>query len=128
VSQFIFVESSCEQGNAGSPLVNAETGEVIGVMVDCPPSPAESHTRLKGIINENIRMLDRVAGRWKMGEIDPAQVLTANLHMIKHLAREIYLSSHRNYGFALPSGRLSRYLKDLEHRNQISAGNIASGK
>ncbi len=117
--EFIFVESSIEQGNSGSPLVNANTGKVIGVMADCASSPCKKHKELKMIIDQNIRVLKNATGKWSGGNIDPAQVLRANQYMIKQLARDIYLSTQRNYGFAIPFGRISRYIRNLEHRNQI---------
>ncbi len=118
--EFILVESSIEQGNSGSPLVNATNGKVIGVMADCFLSPYKKHKELKMIIDQNIRILKNATGKWPHGNIDPVQVLTANQYMIKHLARDIYLSSQRNYGVAVPIERVSRYIRNLEHRNQIT--------
>jgi len=121
--RYFLVESSFEQGNSGSPVVHANTGEVIGVMTDCFSSLTEKHRKLKEIIDENIRMLENASGSCSIGDIDPVQVLTANQYILKHLAKEIYLSSQRNYGFAVPVKRLSGYIRNLEHRNQIAIDN-----
>ncbi len=118
--EFILVESSFEQGNSGSPLVNATNGKVLGVMSDCFLSPYKKHKQIKMIIEKNIRILKNATGKCQHGDIDPVQVLTANQYMIKHLARDIYLSSQRNYGVAVPIQKVSRYIRNLEHRNQIT--------
>lgn len=122
---FIFVEASFEQGNSGAPLINAFTGEVIGVMVDCFSSPYNNHKKIKRIINENIRMLNDAGGKWTLGNIDPVQVLIANQHMINYLAKEIYLHAQRNYGFAVPLEKVSRYLINLNHTSRIAVSDKA---
>ncbi len=118
--KLILIESSFETGNSGSPLINAVTGKVIGVIIDCFPSPAQNHKKLKNIIEENIRILNDASGKTVVGEMDPAQVMSASQHMIKHLAKEIYLSANRNFGFALPVERISRHIKHMEHKSQFT--------
>lgn len=116
---FLLVESSIEQGNSGAPLINGITGDVIGVMVDSVPSPAQNHRKLKRIVDNNIRMLNNATGRFSIGDIDPAQVLVANQYMIKHLVKELYLSSHRSIGFSVPVDRVLRYIRNIEHISEF---------
>lgn len=119
-SKFIYIESSFESCSLGSPVVSTSTGEVIGVIADAVPTQSEKHRKLKGVIEENLRLLATATGNLVAGDIDPVQVLMANQHMIKHLAREIFENGQRNYGYALPVEKLSRCIRNLEHKKQLA--------
>ncbi len=116
---FIFVQLSVEHGNSGSPLINACSGDVLGVMVDGFLSSRTNHEKLKHIINENISMLNELKGRWTLGNVDPVQVLIANQHMINYLAREIYLSFQRNFGFAVPMEKITGFLRKIKRNSKL---------
>lgn len=118
--ELIYIAASVEPGNAGTPVISAVTGKVIGVMTEYLSSSVLRHKELKNIINANIRALDQSAGKWIVGDIDPVQVFSASYYMIKYLAREIYLCSSRNSGYAVPIERVSRYLKNIRHNRQIA--------
>ena len=117
--KFIYLEASIETGCSGAPVVNALTGEVIGMVADCFLSLPEKYKKLKAIINQNIQILGNEAGKWPLGSFDFSQLLVVNQHMIKKLAKDMYLSSHRDHGFSLPVEVILRFIKNLEHRNQF---------
>ncbi len=118
-SKYIYIESSFESGTLGSPVVNAATGEVIGVIADAVPTQSEKHRKLKKVIEENLRLLKTSAGNLIAGNVDPVQVLMVSQNMIKHLATEIFENSQRNYGYALPVEKISRCIRNLDHKKQL---------
>lgn len=122
--EFIFTEASFEQGNSGSPLISAVTGRVIGIMTDCILLPVHSYKKLKKIIESNLMLLKNENGLlYGSGNIDPAQVLAVSQHMIKKLAKEIYLTSQRNFSFAIPVETIARNIRHFEHKKQITLSN-----
>lgn len=116
---FMLVDSSFEQCSYGAPLFDLKTGSFSGVMTDCFSSGAEKYRKLKHIISHNLRLLNNATGKWNIGNIDPAQVLAANQYMIKHLAKEIFLSSRRGTGLAVPAGDISRFGKSIRLKGQF---------
>lgn len=103
------VDSSIKQGNSGSPLINAETGEVIGVIGHKLATVTQSHKRMKQIINNNLAILKKSQGKFNVEEIDPIQVLIANQNQIKHITNEIYKTATMTSGYALDIS----YVQDL---------------
>ena len=95
------VDSNIKQGNSGSPLINADTGEVIGIIGHKLASITQSHKRMKQIINNNLAILKKSQGKFNVEEIDPIQVLIANQNQIKHITNEIYKTATMSIGYAL---------------------------
>ena len=99
--KYLQVESNINQGNSGSPLINAETGEVIGIIGQNLASITQSHRRMKQIINNNLAILKKSQGIFNVEEIDPIQVLIANQNQIKYITNEIYKKATMSIGYAL---------------------------
>ncbi len=99
--KYLQVDSNIKQGNSGSPLINAETGEVIGIIGHKLASITQSHKRMKQIINNNLAILKKSQGKFNVEEIDPIQVLIANQNQIKHITNEIYKTATMSIGYAL---------------------------
>ncbi len=99
--KYFQVDSSIKQGNSGSPLINAETGEVIGIIGQKLATITQSHKRMKQIINNNLAILKKSQGKFNVEEIDPIQVLIANQNQIKHITNEIYKTATMSIGYAL---------------------------
>jgi S1-C subfamily serine protease len=95
------VDSSIKQGNSGSPLINAETCEVVGIIGHKLATITQSHKRMKQIINNNLAILKKSQGIFNVEEIDPIQVLIANQNQIKHITNEIYKTATMSIGYAL---------------------------
>ncbi|NOQ27960.1 MAG: trypsin-like serine protease [Bacteroidales bacterium] len=95
------VESNINQGNSGSPLINTETGEVIGIIGQNLTSITQSHRKMKHIINNNLAILKKSQGVFNIEEIDPIQVLIANQNQIKYITNEIYKNATMSMGYAL---------------------------
>jgi len=99
--KYIQVDSSIKQGNSGSPLINTETCEVVGIIGHKLATITQSHKRMKQIINNNLAILKKSQGLFNVEEIDPIQVLIANQNQIKHITNEIYKTATMSIGYAL---------------------------
>lgn len=99
--KFLQVESNINQGNSGSPLINTETGEVIGIIGQNLASITQSHRKMKQIINNNLAILKKSQGIFNIEEIDPIQVLIANQNQIKYITNDIYKNATMSVGYAL---------------------------
>ncbi len=108
----IQVDCTIKQGNAGSPLICAETCDVIGVIGHRLASVARSYQAMMRIINTNLQVLKEVEGKIDMEDIDPIQVLIANQNQIKHLAVEFYKTTNMRVAFAAELSNLTDYCPD----------------
>jgi hypothetical protein len=113
------VDCSIKQGNAGSPLICAETYEVIGVIGHRLASIAQSYKEMMRIINSNLQVLKEAEGKIDMEDIDPIQVLIANQNQIKHLATEFFKTANMRVGFAAELCHFTDYCSDQEDINSI---------
>ena len=110
----IQVDCTIKQGNAGSPLICAETGEVIGVIGHRLASIARSYREMMRIINTNLKVLHEAEGKINMEDIDPIQVLIASQNQIKHMTTEFFKTTNMRVGFAAELCNLSDYYSDPE--------------
>jgi hypothetical protein len=110
----IQVDCTIKQGNAGSPLICAETYEVIGVIGHRLASIARSYQAMMRIINTNLQVLKEAEGKIDMEDIDPIQVLIANQNQIKHLATEFFKTTNMRVGYAAELCNLADYCPDPE--------------
>lgn len=100
-NKYIQFDSSIKQGNSGSPLINSETGEVIGVIGHRLAAITKSYKKMNKIIDNNLSILKNSQGKIEVHEIDPIQVLIANQNQIKYITNEIYKTANMRVGFAL---------------------------
>jgi S1-C subfamily serine protease len=110
-NRYIQFDASVQPGNAGSPLIDAETGKVIGVIGQKLAEISKSYKRTKDIINSNIAVLKNYQGRLNIDDVDPIQVLIANQNQIKYIARELFSMANMREGFAIPSNELVNFFK-----------------
>jgi hypothetical protein len=112
--RYIQVDCSIKQGNAGSPVIDMETKEVIGVIGHRLASIARSYKELMNIFNQNLSVLNEVKGKFSYDDIDPIQVLIANQNQIKHIATEFYKTANMRDGYAAELCTLADYCPDNE--------------
>jgi hypothetical protein len=98
---YIQVDCSITQGNTGSPLIDAETLEVIGVIGHRLAFIARAYKDMMRIINHNLKILKEAEGKLNLNDIDPVQVLIVNQNQIKHLVNEFFKSVNLRVGFAV---------------------------
>lgn len=110
-NKYIQFDASVKQGNAGSPLIDLETGTVIGVIGHNLTEITQSHKNLEDILNKNIQLLKQYQGRLNIDDIDPVQVLIANQNQVKYIAREIYSMTNVGTGYALPANEINHFFK-----------------
>ncbi|MFC2098505.1 serine protease [Bacteroidota bacterium] len=110
----IQVDCSIQQGNAGSPLICAETMEVIGVIGHRLASIARGYQKMMRIINTNLKVLQEAEGKINMEDIDPIQVLIANQNQIKHMVSELFKTTNMRVGFAAELCNMTDYCPDPE--------------
>jgi len=109
--KYIQFDATLKQGYAGSPLINAETGKVIGVVGFRLTEINQTHKKLENLINNNLSILKQYQGRHNIDDIDPIQVLIASQNQIKYIAREIYNTASTRLGYALPSKEIVHFFK-----------------
>jgi len=115
----IQVDCTIKQGNAGSPLIDAENHEVIGVIGHRLASIARSYKELMRIMNTNLKVLKEAEGKINMEDIDPIQVLIVNQNQIKHMATEFFKTANMRVGYATELCNLADYCPDQEDISNI---------
>jgi hypothetical protein len=115
----IQVDCAIKQGNAGSPLIDAESHEVIGVIGHRLASLARSYRDLMRIMNTNLRVLKEAEGKINMEDIDPIQVLIVNQNQIKHMATEFFKTANMRVGYATELCNLADFCPDQEDISNI---------
>jgi len=115
----IQVDCTIKQGNAGSPLIDAESLEVIGVIGHRLASLARSYKDLMRIMNTNLKVLKEAEGKINMEDIDPIQVLIVNQNQIKHMATEFFKTANMRVGYATELCNLADFCPDVEDISNI---------
>jgi hypothetical protein len=109
-TKYIQFDAAVDRGNSGSPLIDVETCDVVGIVGRNLATILDSYNKLNKIMNTNLEVLKNAEGKIMMGDIDPVQVLIANQNQIKHLAQEFFRNASLNFGFALDINEVSEYL------------------
>lgn len=110
--RYLQIDANIKQGNAGSPVIHAENGRVIGIIGHKLTEVSQSYKKLKDIINNNIQLLKSYQGRSSLDDIDPVQVLIASQNQIKYVTKEIYRSTNMGVGYALPARQIINFFKE----------------
>ncbi len=97
---YLQVDCSIVQGNAGSPVIDQESMEVIGVIGHKLASITRGYQEMMRIINKNLKILKDAEGRFAFDDIDPVQVLMVNQNLIKHMSTEFFKSATMRVGYA----------------------------
>ncbi len=124
---FIQYDGTVKPGSTGGPLIDLESGKVIGVIATKELSVVKNYKELMIILDNNIESLKQVEGKWIVNEIDPIQVLIANQNMIKYVSREFFKNSSVRVGVALDVGHLAEHLEERDEvfQDQQNKENIS---
>lgn len=113
--EYLQFDGFVKKGNAGGPLIDPETGNVLGLIGYKLTKAIKTYKKIINIINANIEVLKEAEGEFNISEVDPMQVLVVNQNQIKQLAGEIYKSASMGMGYALSSS----CIMDFFVRNRI---------
>jgi hypothetical protein len=115
----IQVVSTLQNGNAGSPLIETENNEVIGVIGSRLTAVTRTYQMAIDILNQNIALLNKVVGKYSFDDIDPIQALLANQNQIKVLVKEYFKTAETRLGCAVELCNLIDYCPDLDSTNDF---------
>lgn len=126
---FVQVDANIQFGNSGSPLINPETNEVIGIIGHRLTEINKIYDQMMEIINNNLDQLKTAEGKVNVGELDPIQTVIATQNQIKYLTKELYKSTVHRVGYAYQIGYLVSYFKNnVELKKQKSSLKVRLGE
>jgi hypothetical protein len=123
--KFIQFDAAIKQGNSGSPLININTGKVIGVVGHHLSSSTKAYEAFKSIIDENLKMLKKSEGKMNIMDIDPFQVLIANQNQLKQISKEFYKSSTMPFGYAHKIHTLQKFIETVPAKAKKEKSNVS---
>lgn len=124
--QYIEVDSTLRYGYSGSPLINMNSGKVIGMIGHRLEGLTKTYNQMMKIINDNLKTLKEGEGKINIQDIDPIQVLIASQNQIKHMAKEFYKSADIRTGFALTIDHIVAYFEEMAIDMNISLNDIST--
>ena len=110
---YIQFDSTLKTSSGGGPLIDIESGRVLGIVTNKEQKREKQYQDLIRIIDNNLDILKSIEGKWKLHDVDPIQVLVVNQNQIKHLAKQLFVASSTPTGFALEAGHIQEYLDNI---------------
>jgi hypothetical protein len=108
---FLQYDGTVKPGSSGAPLLDVNTGCVLGVVMNKEMGFVKSYKELIDIIDNNLKILKDQEGKSNFFDVDMAQVMSANQNQIKHILKEFFLNATVKVGFALEIGHVLEYLE-----------------
>jgi V8-like Glu-specific endopeptidase len=120
--RFMQFDGQVSYGNSGSPLIDPDTMEVVGIVSRRSTPVSSAYNQFKEIVATNLAELKKVETIIRFGDIDPIQVLIANQNQLKHLANIIYKYSSTNISqVVMLDGILSFFNRDVVYVENTSS-------
>ncbi len=110
---FIQFDGTIKPGTSGSPLMDLESGKVLGIVANKELQIVKSYREIIKNIDTNLEVLEKVEDKWFIDDVDPVQVLIVNQLQLKHLAREFFSNFALKAGYALEVNHLREYLESF---------------
>ncbi len=123
--RYLQFDGSIISGNSGSPLIDLETQQVLGVIGYKLDRRNKAHEQMIDIIRSNIDMLENAQGELDIKGVDPIQVLIAWQKQIKQLSNEIYKTSGQILGIAIDIQMVKKLITSTgiepfwQHKNSL---------
>ncbi len=99
-AKVIQLDASVNQSNSGGPLVDAENGDVLGIITRKGTGLSRLFDELFSVFDRNISALKAATGMLGLSSIDPVAAIAAGQHQMKALASEIQRSANVGIGYA----------------------------
>lgn len=111
---YIQLDSSVNHGNSGGPLIDTNTGRVIGLVTRKATGLTVQFDELLQSLKKNINMLQAMqSGGVFISGLDPVAATLAIQTQMEHLAREISRSANVGIGYAYHIRKVRSSLKNL---------------
>jgi Trypsin-like peptidase domain len=106
VAEIVQVDASVNAGNSGGPLIDPETGDVLGVVTRKGTGLTRLFNELRQALTNNIQQLQTGSGGISIGGIDPVQAAIVGQHQMLVVLDEIERQANVGIGYAMSSDHL----------------------
>lgn len=100
MTNVIQIDASVNQSNSGGPLIDVDSGKVIGIVTRKGTGLTRLFDQLLGVLDQNVKFLSASQAVVHIGGINLIEALTAGQNQIKILAKEIQRSANVGIGYA----------------------------
>lgn len=101
-AEVIQVDASVNQSNSGGPLIDPQTGDVIGIITRKNTGLSNVTNALRNTVEGNIRLIQQASQNRTvlLSGVDPLQAITASQEQMLNLIGEIERSANVGIGYA----------------------------
>lgn len=116
VASVIQIDASVNNSNSGGPLIDCETGEVLGIITRKGTGLSRMFDELLSVFDQNITYLNTANGMISLGGVNPIEALIVGQRQMKSLAEEIKRSANVGIGYAFS---IDPVISDIERLIEI---------
>lgn len=108
----IQIDGSVNGGNSGGPLIELETGNVIGIITRAVTGIVEKEfDNLISTLRQNQKILEQTGAVIQVGGVDPIQGLKASQAAMEQIAKNLKRSANVGIGYAFSIDRVKSDIK-----------------
>lgn len=100
LTRIIQLDASVNAGNSGGPLIDPDTGHVLGIITRKATGLTRLFGELKSSIRTNIEAMQAMAGMMSMSGIDPIEALIVGQRQFRGVLDEIERQANVGIGYA----------------------------
>ncbi len=106
IASIIQLDASVNSGNSGGPLIDPETGTVLGLITRKATGLSQLFGHLRGAIQQNLAVAQAAGGGIAIGGIDVVQAFIASQHQMLLTMDEIERQANVGIGYAISAEHL----------------------
>jgi S1-C subfamily serine protease len=106
-TQILQIDGSVNASNSGGPLLDIETGCVLGIITRRATGLSQMFNELIQSFDTNIRVMEGSRGMVGLAGVDPIAALIASQHQLQRVAREIERSANVGIGYAFSAEHIA---------------------